>query len=48
MLSILPQQFYENLAYQKLLVDGSSCVIYKMYSDPVWQKEGYVSAHAIP
>ena len=47
MLSTLPQLFYENPAYQKLLVDGSSCVVYKKVSAPVWQKEGYVSAHAI-
>lgn len=44
---ILPQQFYQNPDIQKILVDGLSCMIYKNLKEPVFQKEGYVSAHAL-
>lgn len=47
MLKILPQLFYETPEYQKILVDGLSCIIHKKVHEPVYQKEGYVSAHAI-
>src|SRR5690606_30929265 len=47
MLKILPQQFYQNPDIQKILVDGLSCMIYKNLKEPVFQKEGYVSAHAL-
>ncbi len=47
MLKILPQLFYETPDIQKILVDGLSCMIYKKLNEPVFQKEGYVSTHAI-
>lgn len=47
MLKILPQLFYETPSIQKILVDGLSCIIHKKIHEPVLQKEGYVSAHAI-
>lgn len=47
MLKILPQLFYESPDIQKILVDGSSCIIYKKMNQPVMHREGYVSAHAI-
>lgn len=47
MLKILPQQFYQNPDIQKILVDGLSCMIYKNLKEPVFQKEGYVAAHAL-
>jgi len=47
MLKVLPQLFYENPDIKKILVDGLSCAVYKKLEDPVWHKEGYVSAHAI-
>jgi len=47
MLKILPQLFYETPEYQKILVDGLSCIIHKKVHEPVYQKEGYVSTHAI-
>jgi len=47
MLKILPQVFYESPDIQKLLVDGLSCAVYKRMEQPVWQKEGYVSVHAL-
>ena len=47
MVKVLPQLFYETPAYKKLLVDGLSCAVYKRLDQPVWHKEGYVSAHAI-
>jgi AraC family transcriptional regulator, exoenzyme S synthesis regulatory protein ExsA len=47
MLKILPQLFYETPEYKKILVDGLSCIVYKKVDEPVLQKEGYVSAHAI-
>src|SRR5687767_3131197 len=47
MLKILPQLFYETPDYQKILVDGLSSIIYKKVHEPVFQKEGYVSVHAI-
>lgn len=47
MLKILPQLFYQTPEIDKILVDGLSCVIHKVLREPVLQKEGYVSAHAI-
>ena len=47
MLKILPQLFYESPDIKKILVDGLSCAVYKRMDEPVWHKEGYVSAHAI-
>src|SRR5690242_6111316 len=47
MLKILPQLFYETQEYQKILVDGLSSIIHKKVHEPVYQKEGYVSTHAI-
>jgi len=47
MLKILPQLFYNTPEVRKVLVDGLSCVIHKGMSQPVVQKEGYVSTHAI-
>jgi AraC family transcriptional regulator, exoenzyme S synthesis regulatory protein ExsA len=47
MLKILPQLFYETPEYQKILVDGLSSIIHKKVHEPVFQKEGYVSVHAI-
>jgi len=47
MLKILPQVFYESPDIQKLLVNGLSCAVYKRMEQPVWQKEGYVSVHAL-
>ena len=46
-MKVLPQLFYETPEYQKILVDGLSSVVYKKLDNPVWHKEGYVSAHAI-
>ena len=47
MLKILPQLFYESPHIQKIMVDGSSCIVYKKLDEAVWHKEGYVSTHAI-
>ena len=47
MLKILPQLFYETPEYQKILVDGLSSIIHKKVHEPIYQKEGYVSTHAI-
>src|SRR5688572_13242679 len=47
MLKILPQLFYQDSKFTKVLVDGLSCIIHKQLSEPVLQKEGYVSTHAI-
>lgn len=47
MVKILPQIFYEDPAIKKILVDGLSAVVHKKLENPVWHKEGYVSAHAI-
>jgi AraC family transcriptional regulator, exoenzyme S synthesis regulatory protein ExsA len=47
MMRVLPQLFYETPEYRKILVDGLSCIVHKKLDQPVWQKEGYVSAHAI-
>lgn len=44
---VLPQLFYETPEYRKILVDGLSCIVHKKLDTAVWQKEGYVSAHAI-
>ena len=47
MLKILPQLFYQDSKITKVLVDGLSCIVHKQLSEPVLQKEGYVSTHAI-
>lgn len=47
MLKILPQLFYESPEVKKILVDGLSCIVHKKLDAPVWQKEGYVSTHAM-
>lgn len=47
MLKILPQLFYQTPEVNKILVDGLSCVIHKEVHESVFQKEGYVSTHAI-
>lgn len=47
MMRVLPQLFYETPEYKKILVDGLSCIVHKKLDNAVWQKEGYVSAHAI-
>jgi AraC family transcriptional regulator, exoenzyme S synthesis regulatory protein ExsA len=47
MLKILPQLFYQTPEVEKLLVDGLSCIIHKKLTEPVLNKEGYVSTHAI-
>jgi AraC family transcriptional regulator, exoenzyme S synthesis regulatory protein ExsA len=47
MLKILPQLFYQSPDINKILVDGLSCVIHKVLTEPVMNKEGYVSTHAI-
>lgn len=46
-MKILPQLFYQNPEVKKILVDGLSCVIFKVIKGPVYRKEGYVSTHAI-
>jgi AraC family transcriptional regulator, exoenzyme S synthesis regulatory protein ExsA len=47
MLKILPQLFYQSPDITKVMVDGLSCVIHKVRTEPVLNKEGYVSTHAI-
>ena len=47
MLRVLPQLFYQSPETTKVLVDGLSCIVHKKLNGPVWQKEGYVSTHAI-
>jgi AraC family transcriptional regulator, exoenzyme S synthesis regulatory protein ExsA len=47
MVKILPQLFYQTPSVDKILVDGLSCIIHKVITTPVLNKEGYVSAHAI-
>jgi AraC family transcriptional regulator, exoenzyme S synthesis regulatory protein ExsA len=47
MLKILPQLFYQTPEVDKILVDGLSCIIHKVLHEPAYQKEGYVSTHAI-
>jgi AraC family transcriptional regulator, exoenzyme S synthesis regulatory protein ExsA len=47
MMRVLPQLFYQTPEVDKILVDGLSCIVHKVMHEPVWHKEGYVSAHAI-
>lgn len=47
MIRILPQQFYENPEIHKLMVDGLSCIVHKKVDESVYQKEGFVSTHAL-
>jgi AraC-like DNA-binding protein len=47
MLRILPQQFYSMPQARKIMADGLSCIFYKTFDEPVFQKEGYASAHVI-
>jgi hypothetical protein len=43
----MPQTFFDNEQYIKVLRDGLSAVVYKEVPVDVLQKEGYVSTHAI-
>jgi AraC-like DNA-binding protein len=47
MMKVLPQSFFENNHFVKVLRDGLSCVIYKEINPTPLQKEGYVSTHAL-
>jgi AraC family transcriptional regulator, exoenzyme S synthesis regulatory protein ExsA len=44
---VMPQTFFENEQYVKVLRDGLSAVVYKEVPADVYQKEGYVSTHCI-
>jgi AraC-like DNA-binding protein len=47
MMKVLPQSFFENSHFIKVLRDGLSCVIYKEIDQTILRKEGYVSTHAL-
>jgi AraC-like DNA-binding protein len=46
-MKVLPQTFFENKSFVKVLRDGLSCIIYKEMPESVLCKEGYASTHAI-